>query len=344
MKKIAALLLSLFVVLSFSACSSSSLSDKNSDSFYSINDQTATEEYYGGESGEIFDSVASEEMSISENQYDSGRKRIRRFELDVETLEFDLFVSSVKQKVSDFGGYIESSSVSGNSYNYSAGRRDATFVCRVPSDKLDEFVNTVGGLGNVTYCYEDSDDVTLNYVDVEARIASLQTEYDRLLELLAEADSIDSIIVLEERLSEVRYQLESYQSQLRTYDNLIDYSTVNLSVREVTRITEAEPESIWERISSGFGNSVYNIGVGFQDFFVWFVANIPYFIVLAVIIGIIIGIINLCLRNNPRHQAKKAYKKEQKKRRKAEKLAKKNAIVSPSLEAQMNDKKENIEK
>lgn len=327
MKKVLTLLIAVLLVFSFAACSSSSKFD-NGYYDYATNEFAEEPETYYSE--EAFDSAAGESTSLAETQLPGGRKLIRRFELDVETLEFDAFVSSVKQKVAEYGGYIESSSVSGNSYNYSYGMRDASFVCRVPSEKLDAFVNTVGGLGNVTYCYEDSEDVTLNYVDVEARVASLQTEYDRLLELLAEAENIDSIIILEQRLSEVRYQLESYKSQLRTYDNLIDYSTVNLTVREVKRITEAESESVWERISNDFGDNVYDIWIGLQDFFVWFVGNIPYFIIWAVIIVIIVLIVKLFLRKNPRYRAKKAYRKAEKERRKAEKLARKNGEAPPA--------------
>ncbi len=262
---------------------------------------------------------------------ESSRKLIRTFDLDVETLEFDSFIASVKAEVNSLGGYIESSSTSGNSYNYSSNRY-ANFVCRIPSDKLDEFVNTVGGLGNVTYSYENTDDVTLKYVDTEARIKSLQTEYDQLLELLAEAENIDTIILLQQRLTEVRYQLESYQSQLRTYDNLVDYSTVNLNVNEVKRITAPEQESVWERIRSDFSDNIYDIWVGAEDFFVWFVANIPYFIIWAVIIAVIIIIVKLIFRNSPKYQARKAARKAAKEYKKAQKLAKKEENAAAGTE------------
>jgi len=262
----------------------------------------------------------SSSMNSSGIQMPANRKLIRTFNLDVETLEFETFLSELKAEVSSLGGYIESSSVSGNSYNYSSSR-NANFVCRIPSSKVDEFIGTVGGLGNVTFSYEDTTDVTLNYVDTEARIKSLRTEYDQLLELLAEAENIDSIIVLQSRISEVRYQLESYESQLRTYDNLVDYSTVNLSIYEVKRVTSAEPETLWERISSDFGDNVYDIWVGAQDFFVWFVANIPYFIIWAVIIALIGFVISRCLRNNKKWQERKAARKARKAYKKAQKLA-----------------------
>ena len=330
--KILAVILALIIVLS--GCSSRNLAaDSMTESFdggywgdNKLEEPEAEAPEYIVEEDAIFDSAA--DSSASANEYTGSRKLIRTFDLEVETLEFDSFVASVKAEVSSLGGYIENSSVSGNSYNYSSSRY-ANFTCRIPSEKLSEFVDTVGGLGNVTYSYEDARDVTLSYVDTEARITSLQTEYDQLLELLAEAENIDTIILLQQRLTEVRYQLESYKSQLRTYDNLVDYSTVNLNVHEVKRITAPEQETVWERISSDFSDNVYDIWVDLQDFFVWFVASIPYFAIWAVIIIIIILIIKLCLRNSPRYQARKAARKALKERRKAEKLAKKAAESAP---------------
>ena len=264
----------------------------------------------------------STSSSVSESKPAGNRKLIRKFNLDVETLEFDKFVSDLKNEVNSLGGYIESSSVSGNSYNYTYNR-SANFTCRIPSEKLDLFINTINGLGNITYSYEDVSDITLTYVDTEARIKSLQTEYDRLIELLAEAENIDSIILLQQRISDVSYELESYQSQLRTYDNLVDYSTVYLNLMEVKRVTPSEPKTVWERISADFGDNIYDIWVDTQDFFVWFIASIPYFIIWAIVFAGIVFVVKRCLRNNTKWQERKAARKARKEYKKAQKLAEK---------------------
>lgn len=328
MKKFRIIALALVLMLAFAGCSSKAAMDSFTGSFdggyWNEMDYMVEEPMEEAVTEEVFDSVSdSSASSAADPTYTGARKLIRTFDLTVEALEFDDFVAAVKKEVSALGGYIESSSVSGNSYNYTSNR-NADFVCRIPSDKLNEFVNTVGGLGNVTYSYEDARDITLTYVDTEARIKSLQTEYDRLLELLAEAENIDTIILLEQRITEVRYQLESYQSQLRTYDNLVDYSTVNLSVYEVKRITATEQETVWQRIQSDFSDNIYDIWVGAENFFVWFVANIPYFIIWGVIIAVIVIIVRLCLRNNTHWQERKAARKAKKEYKKAMKAAKKN--------------------
>ena len=342
MKKSRILTLVIAIAVIFGGCSSSNLAY---DSKYESMDGAFVEEYspVSPESPmemmpevEAEESITSDSLldsnapsaELSENQYSGNRKLIRKFNLDVETLDFEKFISDVKSEIASLGGYIENSSVSGNSYNYSSNR-NANFTCRIPSAKLDEFVSTVGGLGNVTYSYEDTTDVTLNYVDTEARIKSLRTEYDQLLELLAEAENIDTIILLQQRITEVRYQLESYESQLRTYDNLVDYSTVYLNVMEVKRVTPTEKETVWERISADFGENIYDIWVDAQDFFVWFVASIPYFIIWAIIIAVIVLIIKRCLKNNPKWQERKAAKKARKEYKKAQKLAEKAKEENP---------------
>mgnify|MGYP002226154573 CR=1 FL=1 len=85
--------------------------------------------------------------------------------------------------------------------------------------------------------------MTLTYVDLQSHRDALQTEQERLLQLLEQAESIEDIITIEQRLSDVRYQLESMESQLRSYDNQVDYSTVYLYIDEVEVYTPVEEET-----------------------------------------------------------------------------------------------------
>lgn len=343
MKKFLTAILALVIVISFAGCNSASDSafyafDQNNSYFDVSESESVSEEQLAN--GSYYDSAAAEGEIISENSSVGGRKLIVNVSLYIETLEFDNFVSLLQQKVAETGGYIESSDISGNSYNYSHNR-SASFTCRIPSAKLDGFLTMVDGIGNVTSSYKQQKDVTLSYVDTEARITALQTEYDRLIELLAEAENIDTIISLEERLSEVRYQLESYKSQLRTYDNLIDYSTVEINTVEVKRVSSPEEKTVWARIQSEFGDNLYSVWVGLQDFFVWFVADIPYFVVFAVVIIIVVLIIRLLLNCSPRHRAKVAYKKQEKARKKAEKLAKRNVTAPENQSSAASSENQN---
>lgn len=234
---------------------------------------------------------------------DPSRKLIRRIYLGVETLDFDGLNSSINEQISALGGYVEQSEVSGRSgYNgkgYShGGTRYAHLVARIPKDKVDGFIQTVSELGNVTTRQESVEDITLDYVDVDSHKKALLIEQERLLALLEKAEAVEDIIALEQRLSDVRYQLESYESQLRTYDNQVDYSTVTLDINEVERVTPVEEKTVWSRMQTGFSESLYQIGEGCKDFAVGFVVNLPYLLIVAVIILVLVLILRAVTRKN----------------------------------------------
>ncbi len=182
-----------------------------------------------------------------------GRKLIRNITMQVETEEFDKMISGINAKLSEAGGYIEQSDISGTSLNYRGEPvpRYGNITARIPNDKLDRFVGAVSDSGNVTNKSESTQDVTLQYSDVESRKKSLEIEQERIWQFLEKAESIDTVITLEQRLSDIRYQLESMESQLRLYDNQVDYSTVYLSISEVTAYTPVTPETTGARIKTG---------------------------------------------------------------------------------------------
>jgi hypothetical protein len=71
------------------------------------------------------------------------------------------------------------------------------------------------------------------------------------LELLAKAEDMKDLLMIEERLTNVRAELEEVTSQLRVFDNKVDYGTVQLNITEVQVYTVVEDETIWQRIGTG---------------------------------------------------------------------------------------------
>ena len=226
------------------------------------------------------------------------RKLIRNVSMNLETREFDALTKSISDAVTFFGGYMEQSDVSGNSLYWSDERssRCSNLTARIPENKLDAFLTEVSGQGNVTYKNESVQDVTLQYTDITSRKKTLQMEQDRLWELLGKAESIDAVIALEARLSEVRYQLESIESQLRTLDNQIVYSTVYLSIQEVQVLTSTDPDTIPVRIQKGLSRSFNTLKISSVDFLVWFISSLPILAVFAVLVFIAIIILKKPLK------------------------------------------------
>ncbi len=247
--------------------------------------------------------------SASDNAADAQvntatRKLIRRVYLSTETKEFDDFVAFVNGQTTTYGGYIENSDVSGTSYNAYHHNRRASIVIRVPAKHLDAFIAQIGNMANITSKNESSEDVTLSYIETESRIASLEIQRDKLLEWMEDAETVEELIKLEERLSEVRYQLEYYGGILRNYDNLVEFSTITLDIREVERMTIQEPDTVGDRIGKGLSDNLYEIAESFKNFIVWFVTSLPYLLIWAVIIVAAVLVIRVI--------AKKAKIKKQK--------------------------------
>ncbi len=281
--------------------------------------ETVSTSSYSGNWYETGETVTEEEVA-EDAEYETGsgltsengveavtetdRKLIKTVYLSVETLEFDALLNSLSEQVSEMGGYIESSSISGSSYYYESTRY-AYYTVRVPSDRLDEFVEVVSGLGNVTQKSESVEDVTLQYVDTESRKTALETERDRLLELLEQAESMEDLLAIESQLSDVYYELENYGSKLRVLDNQIDYSTVNVDIDEVERITETGEKSFFEEVAARFSDSLYAVARGFRSFVIWFVGSLPILAVWAVIIAVLVLIARVVFRKRKKPEKEK---------------------------------------
>ncbi len=249
-------------------------------------------------SGEGATSTSSGNSAIQNNE-----KIIRTFFMEVETQGFDALITRINSDINRMGGYVENSEISGRSYSYSNESRYGKIVARVPREKVDEFVNSVGENANVVSKQESTENVSLQYIETESRIETLKIEQERLYALLEKEDSLDDIIVLESRLSDIRFELQNHESQLRYFDNKVAYSTVTLSIQEVQKLTPVSTvkESMGSRIKNGLGNTMFQLSQGFQNFFVWLIVNLPYLLIWAVVILIAVIITRKGIK---RYQAK----------------------------------------
>ena len=248
-------------------------------------------------------SAPSEEMGMADNGFDSekydmapgetsaamdltgnsalsapiptDRKLIKTVSMNAETEHYDDLIPALDGKITALGGYVESRETG----NYSRTRRWTRMTVRIPAEQLGDFVTHVGENANVLSTSEQTQDVTIQYADTEAKLTALRTEQNRLLELLSQAQNLGEILEIEARLSDVTYELERYESQKRGYDNRITYATVTLHIQEVAVLTPAEDPTVWKRISDGFQDSLDGVGDGLVDIFVFLLAQSPYLVI-----------------------------------------------------------------
>ncbi|MBR1455589.1 MAG: DUF4349 domain-containing protein [Oscillospiraceae bacterium] len=240
-------------------------------------------------------------------------KIIYSSDVTVETTDFDTTIAKVEELVKAYGGWIESSSVNGaNYYDSSRGNvrnRSAGYTLRIPSSRFAELMGKLSELGNVPYCHTYTENVTSQYYDVQARLTAYETQEARLLEMMKLAETVEDVIALESRLSELRYQIESLQSTLNNWDRRVSYSSVYLEINEVREYTP-EPEvrtTYGEELLAALRSGLRAVGTFFKELLVILAASLPMLIVLAAIVVLIVWLVRKGLaRRRARREARRA--------------------------------------
>ena len=172
------------------------------------------------------------ESGASTRTADSA-KIIYTANLTLETRDYDTARAALDAALSDADGYMESSS----EYTNTDSTRSVSLTLRVPQDSYKSFLAAAAQSGSVTYQNQQAEDITTRYMDTEARLASLTAQRTRLQELQAQADTLADLLEIESSLSDVQYQIESWQSQLDWYSNQVSCCTVYITLNEVETLT-----------------------------------------------------------------------------------------------------------
>lgn len=266
-------------------------------------------------------------------QVPENRKWIITVNLSAETDDLDALTAALNEKIAQLGGYVEDQHVyNGSTYSSSRRYRNASWTVRIPAADVDQFTQDVSAVANVVSNSKSLQDITLSYTTTENRLKALTTEETRLLELLAQAENMSDLLEIESRLTEVRYELENYGSQLKLYDNQVDYATIYLSISEVQEYTPVEEPTFLERITKGFTNSLKGVGEGAVDVMVFIIANLPYLVVYGLILFAAVKFIVRYRRSKPAREAKRLHREELKLRKKQERLEKKQKSIDENTE------------
>lgn len=251
-----------------------------------------------GSNGKSAASTAS--IPLPEN-----RKWVITMSLTAETENLTDAMGLLAEKIQASGGYVESQSISGTAVN--SGRSPSAYITvRVPAEQLDSFVEDVSGMTNVVSSSRYVEDITLSYTDTEGRVKALKTEEARLLELMEQAQTMSDLLEIEERLTEVRYQLENYTSTLRLYDNQVDYATLDLTLREVAKFTPPEKQGFWEKVTSGLADSIVDLGQGLVDVAAWVLIELPYLVLVGLLGWLVVFLTRRSIKKRREKKAQNA--------------------------------------
>ena len=221
-----------------------------------------------------------------------NEKMIYSSRISIETLEFEKTLKDIKEFVTSLGGFVERSSISGIGKSFDEGNKArgyAEITYRLPASQYIIFTDNIYSYGNVISNNESSQNITSQYYDIEGRLKAYRTSEKRLLEILEKAENVKDLLEIERELAVVRANIESMTTQIKAWDNLIDYSAVTITIREVKEITDtSEPDSFTDRLWQTIKKSIQGFVEFLEDMIVVIVYLIPYIVIVGLLVFLVI--------------------------------------------------------
>ena len=224
-----------------------------------------------------------------------GQKIVYTGNLSIQTLEYEKSAASIRKKIKDAGGFSEAESERDNDYYWyshssgSGNTRYLSITARIPSEKFEDFINSLSGDGKVMNRSVNAENISQVYANKETYKKSLEKEQERLLEMMDKAQTIEEMITVESRLSEVERQLNVYKTDLAQMDKDVEFSTVYIELTEVKRYTEEVSSTTFgEELKYAFEDAISSFKNFCEGIILFVVRNFPYLIILAVIIVLIV--------------------------------------------------------
>ena len=246
----------------------------------------------GEESGSgYYDEISSDppKQDSSNEPSSPEQKLIKRYRVTLETTEYDRTRSEISALVESYGVYFSSSSERGG--GTSSGRRSSRygeFTVRIPAEKLDEFISELGGKGNVISSNLITDDVTESYYSYQSRLDALALQEQRILDMMKKADSLDYLIKLEDKLSQIRSEINELNYKLKYYDKSVDYSYATISLCEVIEYTEESDVTFISRLGNAVKKTFVVFGKVVGELLIAIVWLFPFALVCGIIAFIVV--------------------------------------------------------
>ncbi|WP_372723113.1 DUF4349 domain-containing protein [Novipirellula sp.] len=223
------------------------------------------------------DEEGSDAQSVEKNK--AKRRIIYNTSLGLIVKAYSEFETSLPRLVNSVDGFISKSQTDRRYNNQQSG----TWVVRVPVDRYHEFVSGVGGLGFAESRREDAQDVTEEYVDVEARVRNNRKLEERIIAMLAErTGKLSDVLEIERELARVREEIERMEGRLRLLADRTSLATVTINVREEKEYVPPAAPTFTDRVATAFGGSLRSLRQLGEILLIALIAVVPWMIVLGI--------------------------------------------------------------
>lgn len=263
------------------------------DSDYNTDYDSSDADYDSGDTNqdvtEEYDTSSSDTkvVSLSED------KIIYSADINLETLTYDDSVSALEELIAQYEGVTEYKYEYNDNYNWyyddssDIDNRTLNLTVRIPTASYSDFLDALEQVGSELSRTENAENITKSYSDTQASIEMLETEEARLVTLMEQAETVTDLLAIEERLTEVQTSLAQYRASLNDMDTDLAYSTITITLSEVTELTEQEAGGIGTRFKEALINSWSNLGNFFINLGIALIYAIPFILVILVVILVI---------------------------------------------------------
>lgn len=265
--------------------------------------------------GETSDQAETSDQKLVDGTTDANGNKIKlveeklvyRCQLDIETKNYTEDKENLMKLISEYEGIIQNSNeYDSDDYWYSSdhvktrGTKTLNLQVRIPSEKYKEFIGTVGTIGKVKRNSQQVDNISYDYYNTQADIEQLKIQEQRLLEMMEQAYTIEDMITVEDRLSEVQNELSKLQTKLVGLDTDVAYSYVDIELEEVFEYSAAEVEKpgFFKRLGKEIVDGFKAMIQIFEDIILFVVGAVPRLIPFAVFGFIVYKIIKVYRRNH----------------------------------------------
>lgn len=219
------------------------------------------------------------------------RHVIRNGSIELTVSDAREIISEIQSMAEDAGGMISSSNV----YEMREGQYGANLTLRIPENNFSRIMNELETLGKARNIQTGSDDVTMQYIDLESRLTNQKSQEERLVEILEMAETVEDVLEIERELNRVRGEIESMSAQLNRLEDLVSFATIHVNLREETipkgEVTTGPFDNLGSRVIETFTGSINFILNATSILIIAFSAILPVLIILAAISLFIILIV-----------------------------------------------------
>jgi len=234
--------------------------------------------------------MAEVEAASIESEYQTGRIIIKNSNMQLDILNFEKTADDIKNYVEGFDGYVSNMSsniryVDENGKEFKYGYLEV----KIKSESFDEFIDFVENLGKVRNTNLSTQDVTNAYRDTVSSIKNLEITQDRLRDILTKSKNVEETLQIERELTRVRGQIDQLKGNVKNWDRLSKYATINISLNEVEELeVSIQPidNSIFKKATDGLMNTINIIRKFLERLFISIIAYSPF--IFTILVGLVI--------------------------------------------------------